>query len=1364
MATKLEPVHVRRRFSPDCRLDDLGFLDSERTAPLLTADQLVDLPVALVVAPHWMGKSFVANQTEIWLRQDERFGPYLHLSRLEISGAERDVPPPWWNDWKNARPETLACWVIDSLDEGEQRHKGLYLRIANRVSELSEEQRARLRLVMLSRPREWIDSFSGKLQQLYRDQRVRYGLAPLGRHEAAELLGGEEEFERVAEIIRRCGLVRFAGYPTVLQYLKGQPPGSDLDVAKLWRGILTDLLKEHQPHRRTDLSSELEERFDAAARISVVLTLSGCEEVGLGTSGDGTIAIEDIFPRNQRVPDAGLRNAARESLDVGPFVQVPSGGRQFADTKLREFFCAYGLRKLPLRKLKSLLTDPDGNVHPRLRDIVALLPRVSNDGEVRKWSENTVSPTGTDEAPWTLREALRRIDRLERLAKQSPVVLRVLREDLARLATPGLGKHLGRRLAHRRRSSKAKEVLLDIAQATDAREAVAPALAIVLDTEQDTHLRQSAVFAVRDLGSDADLRRLEQVAASRRRTAADAELRATIIYYLLERGLWSIPKAARHAPPCESVIDFRATLLDTLTEKMSAEDAAAILTDLTRFLGRVHGTPADGDTATTDPKLTLTQAAIDRLLKEASLTEAQQLCFARAAAALRRSDHVSKLALQIRKYPTARRELYSRARQRQSIEPNYDPGMFRFVLTADDLEWLLEQVPSRWSDLEAAWQDLYNLAAEAKNESRKNRRLWVQVHEMVANRFPAVIDQYKRGPEERANAARTLARIRRSNPRPRTYAIGDVVDERLRDTRLSPDAKMRSLARVCLCSPWVRPSNLSGEWTDLSDARQEAVLHACRDGLDRGTPTPIPEGDQFPASVLYEAAAFAAVAASTVGANWINGDRIKSWLPAYLRAAVNEPAGIVRICLGADPAATSDVVIEAIVRELKVGKDYAHTAARVPVQIWPGGFAERITNLVRDSSYPPQSRAALLRETAMRQADHALRVAIDWSQLPSDCEANRPLRQVGLDCRLALQPDSAWPLVEADYQIRGVQALLELPSLWNEPGQCGANVLSWPAERLTKLARRLLQSFPLASAPVQSGWVGPREELVWLRDKVLEALLYRGTAGDEEGYLTLVDLEPSLRTRHDAFRTRKQAAATIAGPAPSQQPRLSIERIVELLDNADYRLVRKDDDLLEAILETLGRINNDIAHDLAMLYAKPERARRRGKRTSRRRSYSRHHLEEDALQAYVRRRLVDLLPRVLDPGVNVELLREDQVRHRRRLDLRVLAPCPDGNQACVIIEVKWSDHREVGTSLGDQLGKQYLLGEQKTHGVYLVGWCGSCSWARSGRSFGRRELTPALELQAKRFCQRNRDRRIRIEPFVLDAEWREDVSARSRRD
>jgi hypothetical protein len=90
-------------------------------------------------------------------------------------------------------------------------------------------------------------------------------------------------------------------------------------------------------------------------------------------------------------------------------------------------------------------------------------------------------------------------------------------------------------------------------------------------------------------------------------------------------------------------------------------------------------------------------------------------------------------------------------------------------------------------------------------------------------------------------------------------------------------------------------------------------------------------------------------------------------------------------------------------------------------------------------------------------------------------------------------------------------------------------------------------------------------------------------------------------------------------------------------------LIRTPDDLLDAVLEALREIDATAGHDLPMLYSAPDG------------SGGRKHLREDALQAYLRRRLLDGLSRVAD-GVDVHIAREDVVARRQRLDLRVIAP------------------------------------------------------------------------------------------------------------
>jgi hypothetical protein len=101
----------------------------------------------------------------------------------------------------------------------------------------------------------------------------------------------------------------------------------------------------------------------------------------------------------------------------------------------------------------------------------------------------------------------------------------------------------------------------------------------------------------------------------------------------------------------------------------------------------------------------------------------------------------------------------------------------------------------------------------------------------------------------------------------------------------------------------------------------------------------------------------------------------------------------------------------------------------------------------------------------------------------------------------------------------------------------------------------------------------------------------------------------------------------------------------------------------------------------------------------------RRRLDEDALQAYIRRRLDDLLPYYI-PGIKVEIIREAQVKYQRRFDLLVKAPTLDRALATVVIEIKWSDNEETRSSLVEQLARKYLRDHGNSHGIYLVGWTG----------------------------------------------------------
>jgi hypothetical protein len=214
---------------------------------------------------------------------------------------------------------------------------------------------------------------------------------------------------------------------------------------------------------------------------------------------------------------------------------------------------------------------------------------------------------------------------------------------------------------------------------------------------------------------------------------------------------------------------------------------------------------------------------------------------------------------------------------------------------------------------------------------------------------------------------------------------------------------------------------------------------------------------------------------------------------------------------------------------------------------------------------------------------------------------------------------------------------------------------------------------------------------------------------------------------------------------------MSVAEVVKLLDRDGYRLIRSADDLLDSTIEALGKVASDVGYDLSMLYGKPKRIRT-GQASAR--ISSREHLDEDALQTYLRLRLSGCLSEIANK-IEVKVLREDQIAHRQRVDLRVVAPCHrTGKLATVVVEVKWSDNDETRTGLVEQLGRRYLLDEKLTHGIFVVGWTGKWS-SGAGKKMNndRSRLMEHLVRQRDEFCKAAIGAGLRIEPFVVDLRW-----------
>ncbi|HEX3151072.1 MAG TPA: hypothetical protein VHR66_23535 [Gemmataceae bacterium] len=1230
-------------------------------------------------------------------------------------------------------------------------------RILREVETLDDEHRAQLRLLIFSRQRDWLGRFRSQLGEAYRlgpfQAHPEFMLAPVDARGARAIVGTDASFTKVTSLIRQYDLQPVAGYPVVLSYLRDRTGTAGLSVVSVWREILSHLLDE--PDRaRGRLLSEPEDRFVAAARIAAILALTRGQQISLRSVGPDIPTIPDLFP----YAESELRQAAREVCDVGPFVATAEDGYRFSQQNVSDWFAAFGLSRLRLGPLRSVLCDATGRVWPRHRELVPLLARISVAPEVRQWAGGIDSGIPSDLIGVSLQECLAILDRIEGMAISAPSSIRLFNTELNRLKVPGLGEELARRLGDPARQPAAKELLIDVALATDPVLCLEPAVKVIADSSLPSSLRTRAILLLQMHGGIAHFRELaEPIGRARGTSRTEDQLRASVIRALVERGHWSIPEAALHAPATEHLcVDDRSTLLRFIHDEMTADDARQFLREPTRYR------PVLGALGVGFLHQDLWERAQGRLLAEDRLSDSDATLLTDMVLGEPDRDRRIRLGLnlpdRILEWPSVRRRLYEFGIREHMANP--DNREWSYVLRPGDLDWLFDRACGEWSAVRMVWQDLHLLTIITERHGGLPVERRTEIWTALDARFPDLRQEWDRSTaaaqEGYIRHQQRIEELQREYP---THALSDVVERLLGEAALGAAERMHELAYACFY-PQAIGGRIEGSWEGLDGSLRTRVRAAFRVGLDEGEPTLIPDGPECPAEIAAESVAFAEVLCDQEHPNWGTPALVRRWLPATCHAFSQQTLDVVRRCAHADPAATRSIFLSAAERELRTGSSFGVRVREAPVEWWDGDLAAQVTAWTEEEAFHPEARAHLLELLVLRGRPEAGPIAARWA-LNSLGKENATLRRVGLNVFLHLEPLVAWPSVETDYAARGTDSLRELSVLYSPHCPIRVNLGAWPIPLLEALARMLVASFPLADDPdtehrIQS--VTAESELRRVRDDVIYRLFAHDESAGKEGVRRLADTDGGLAERIRGYQARAEAQEVLGDlpPVTGEGSAVSVDEAVRVLGSRDYRLIRADDDLFAAILEVLAAVELDVAADLAMLYGAPPRGRDREARRER------LHLEEDALQTYIRRRLVDLLPhRVRSPRVSApsfEALREDQVGYRRRVDLRVLAPTADGTRlATVIVEVKWSDNSDMATGLPEQLGRKYLVGEQRTHGIYLVGWVGEWSRKGHGSDRDRSHLEAFLREQRDQYVQ-TEGAGLTIEPVVLNLTWREPTS------
>jgi hypothetical protein len=1336
------------------RVDEFGFLDHSRTPRLLRFDRVLNEPLAWVLGPPWLGKSTVANAIDDWLRLNpEALGGIEDrhaLARLGEPWVDRDVPPVWWQEWRQHDTARPAVWLIDGVDEGLDRNEHLFHRILGVIDDVPADRLRQLRLILFSRPHAELGNFRDKLQSSYAGiyqwtESPLFWLTRLDR-EAAEAIVGRERFPEVLDLIGRCNLQTVAGYPIVLCYLKRYPETGGLSVPKVWLGILTALLGEKHTNTRARFDTTPPERFDAACRIAAMLTLTRRDTIR-GHSPDPDVLTTGTLFQN---PNNRLLAAAQETCQTAAFQHLPEQGAfRFTQRNIQDWFTAFALQRLPLPALRSALTGPNGALIPRLSEPARLIHASTGRQEVRaeidRLGGGLMLPSDVTEP--TLVEAIRCLDRLEELARDAPGGLWVgadWRDDLGRLRVEGLGTVLVGRLRDPARPHQVKQLLIEVAEATRSLEAVEPAVELVLDGSQREQLRYQAMRLVARFGGPTHLRHLEgPIGEGTKDADIDRQIRGMLINELLDRGMWPIWKAALYIPPVDTnLLDRRVSVLERLNRFMTIDDARCLLPHL-RTLSLRHADEFRPDrfpdfiSRAIDILLTQEPAARDDLnnLIEFALELAPE-----AVHWLKARD----VAIRLRNYPFARRRFYENDVEALQSGRNDRRILARTLLHHDDWRWLRDQALGPWAGHREVWDDAYWMARRARDEGCLPLADWQQFVSLVEHHMPGLPAQFEEVIRQQEQDRERLEAERRDRERrdPERLPLAECLQQFLDRSDLTVVHRMRSMGHLCAARWWSVGVRGVEDEPELPDELWQRVLEAFLLGLDACEPTPIPQA---------EGTAFSHLACSPDYAPRLTESMIRRWLPVALSTHISTDwTQVTRACWVVSQPATEQVLVEAVANEVR-RSEQPILLGSIPSECWTEALTQQFIALIRDDSIKPRARRKLLEQLVARCPEWADKTASSWAARAVEAGDADQLRQAGRNVLLVRNPSAVFDLLESDFATRGTAALEELPVLWGRRDELHVHWEQWSVDLLERLGRLLLRGFPPANDPdLQGGFVTPPQELRDLREQLLTHLLYQPEPKLQEALDRLANMDPSVQDRVANHRASEKAGRLMptVNPSAVRDPHaLSVSEAVRLLDRDGYRLIRSGNDLLDAVLESLRLVQADVGHDLPMLYNAPNRARE-GKQP-------RKHLEEDALQVYLRRRLLAVLFRIVDE-VDVQIVREDQVARRQRFDLRVTAPCHGTRQlTTVVIEVKWSTNDETRTGLVSQLGERYLLGERLTHGVFLVGWSGK--WSPGDGSRGNtdvRELQRFLTNQRDDFCRTGeRGAGLQIEPFILDVQW-----------
>jgi len=426
-------------------------------------------------------------------------------------------------------------------------------------------------------------------------------------------------------------------------------------------------------------------------------------------------------------------------------------------------------------------------------------------------------------------------------------------------------------------------------------------------------------------------------------------------------------------------------------------------------------------------------------------------------------------------------------------------------------------------------------------------------------------------------------------------------------------------------------------------------------------------------------------------------------------------------------------------------------------EVWSPPLAEALFAKASDRTLAPGCVGTLLSILLKHHVETAKEYASTLLALPLPTDEHE--RQEALAVALALVrfADDAgwsaiWPVIETDREF-GTKLIASI-AYWD-----------WNAQRLTEeqladLYLWMAQHYPpVQSSPHQTGFIaGTVDNVSTWRENLLQQLKERGT---KEACRALARIVLHTREQERARMQWILLEAQALARRRTWHP-YSSANLLEVIANSHVRLIQNVEQLLEAVIESLRRLEatfhdetpawRDVWDRLPLPAPETSAATRRRKR----RAFTYRPIDENEFSDYVKRYLqADLGSR----GIIAN--REVVIRSDERIDIRIDAIARQrleeiDEQLSLIIEVKGCWNPELMTAMQEQLVDRYLRDNHCQHGLYLVGWLNCDTWDSQDN---RKRRAPRMAIEEAQLLLDDQavslSRQVTIKALVLNAAIRE---------